>query len=283
MTFFRVARAAALAGVAGLLALSLSPPALRAAEDDPVVAKVDGFEIHRSDVMEIVQGLPQQYRQMPLETLFPVLRDRLIELQLVAAEGRKANLADDEVVKRRMRKIEDRVIRDVYLSRYVDKKVTDETLRKMYEDEIANTPPKVEVRARHILVKTEAEAKALIARIKAGEDFATLAKENSIGPSGAKGGDLGYFTHDAMVPAFADAAFALDVGAVTDAPVQTQFGWHVIKVEDRREAPPPSFEDSRERLRAQASQTVVRALLDELRGKAAIERFNLDGTPAPAE
>ncbi len=283
MTFFRVARAAALAGLAGLFVLSISPAALRAAEDDPVIAKVDGFEIHRSDVMEIVRGLPQQYQQMPLETLFPLLRDRLIELQLVAAVGRKANLADDEVVRRRMRKIEDRVIRDVYLSRYVDKKVTDETLRKMYEDEIANTPPKVEVRARHILVKTEAEAKALIARIKAGEDFATLAKENSIGPSGAKGGDLGYFTRDAMVPAFADAAFALDVGAVTDAPVQTQFGWHVIKVEDRREASPPSFEDSRERLRAQASQTVVRALLDELRSKATIERFNLDGTPAAAE
>ncbi len=278
MLFKRVARAAALAGVAGFFALSFVPPAAVGAED-PVVAKVDGVEIHRSDIDDVIQGLPQQYRQMPIEALFPVLRDRLVELQLVAAEGRKDNLAEDEEVRARMRKIEDRVIRDVYISRYVDKVASEEKLRALYKESIANAPTGVEVRARHILVKTEDEAKALIERAKAGEDFATLARENSIGPSASRGGDLGYFAREAMVPEFADAAFALEVGSITDKPVKTQFGWHVIKLEDRRDIAPPSFEDSRDKLRAQVAQTAVRELLDGLRIKATIEKFNLDGTP----
>ncbi len=278
MLFQRVARAAALAGVAGFFALSFVPPAAVGAED-PVVAKVNGTEILRSDIEDVIHGLPQQYRQMPIKSLFPLLLDRMIELRLVAAEGRKDNLAQDKEVRARMRKIEERVIRDVYISRYVDKTVSDKSLRELYKKSIANAPTGVEVRARHILVKTEDEAKALIKRAKAGEDFATLAKENSIGPSAARGGDLGYFTRKTMVPAFADAAFALDVGAITDKPVKTQFGWHVIKVEDRRKAAPPSFEASRDKLRAQAAQAAVRKLLDRLRAKATIEKFNLDGTP----
>ncbi len=282
MLFQRVARTAALAGAVGFLALTFAPPTATAAED-PVVARVNGVEIHRSDIEDVIQGLPQQYRQMPIETLFPVLRDRLIELQLVAAEGRKEKLDQDEAVRERMRKIEDRVIRDVYISRYVDKVANEEKLRSLYEAHIANAPTGVEIRARHILVKTEDEAKALIERAKAGEDFATLARENSIGPSAARGGDLGYFARDAMVPEFADAAFALKVGAITDKPVKTQFGWHVIKVEDRRDIAPPSFEDSREKLRSQVAQTAVRELLDQLRLKATIETFNLDGSPATAE
>ena len=275
--FDGLSRAAAFAGVLALSALPAG--AQEAGGQDPVVAVVNGGEIRLSDVIDAQRGMPEQYRTLPLQSIFPSLIERMIDFELVIGEGRRMNLQDDEVVKRRVAQIEDNVIYNVFLSRHVEGAVTDEVLRERYEEFKASNPPREEVHARHILVETEEDAVALIEQIAGGADFIEVAKEKSTGPSAPDGGDLGYFTHDQMVPEFADAAFALQAGEMTDAPVKSAFGWHVIRVEERRTAPPPSFEEVRQQLASEVSQQAVATLVETLRGKAVVVRFNIDGSP----
>lgn len=248
-------------------------------EGDPVVAVVDGGQIHHSEFVEAQQSLPDQYRTLPPQVVFPVLLEQLIDAKLVVAKARTENLQDDEEVKERMAKLEDRVIREVYLTRYISALITDEILQQRYDEFIASRPPQDEINARHVLVETEGEAAAIIEEIKGGADFAEVAKEKSIGPSAERGGDIGYFTADQMVPEFAAAAFALQPGEMTNTPVQTSFGWHVIKVEDRRPAQPPGFEETRAQLVSQLSTEAMSDLVQNLRDAAVVERFNMDGTP----
>ena len=252
------------------------------AEQDPIVAIVGGQEIHFSDVAAAQQRLPEQYRSAPLAAIYPSLVERLIDQELIVIAGRKANLGEDEEVRRRMALLEDDVIRDVYVDRHVRGIVTDEALRRRYEEFAQTIPPKEEIKARHILLEAEEEARAVIEEIEGGADFAVVAKEKSIGPSADGGGDLGYFTRDAMVPEFADAAFEMQPGEVSAAPVKTAFGWHVIKVEDRRSGAPPGFEEMRGQLASEMSQAAVSELIEALRANTAIERFELGGTPAPS-
>ncbi len=266
--------------VAGAIPLALLLSAAVFADGhDPVIARVDGDEILLSEVTAAQQGLPEQYRAIPLDTIFPALVDRLVEFKLVAAAGRRENLQDDAEVKARLTELEDRVIREVYMARYMEARVSDEALARRYEEFIGQQSKAEEIRARHILLETEEEAKAVVAELAGGADFADLAKAKSTGPSAGRGGDLGYFAYGAMVPEFSKAAFALEPGTYTDAPVKTAFGWHVIKVEDRRVAAPPTFEQSREQLMAAISQEAVGELIGDLRAAAAIESFNMDGSP----
>ena len=145
-------------------------------------------------------------------------------------------------------------------------------------------PPEEEVHARHILVATEAEAKDLLAELKKGTPIEKLAKDKSTDKaSGAEGGDLGWFKRTDMVKEFSDAAFALKKGELSETPVKTQFGYHIIKVEDRRQAPPPAFEEMAEQIREDLARETVTAFIDQLRSGAKIEKFNIDGTkPDPA-
>jgi peptidyl-prolyl cis-trans isomerase C len=145
-------------------------------------------------------------------------------------------------------------------------------------------PPQVEVRARHILVKSEEESKAVIDKLDQGADFVELAKTDSIEPGAAeRGGDVGYFLADGMLPEFSVAAFALAIGEVSKAPVQSQYGWHVIRVEDRRDVPPPTLEAAREEIVNELSQERIQTFLAELRAAAEIEKFNPDGSPIAAD
>jgi peptidyl-prolyl cis-trans isomerase C len=281
--------------LAAVVAMStVAVPAARAADDaggksgddGVVVAVVNGENIYRSDVADARYLLPQQFQQLPLDAVYGLLLNSLIDRKLTAAEARKEGLDQDEEVKRVMARVEEQVLQRAYLTHYIEKRIDDATMQKAYEDYAKDFERKKEVRARHILVDTEDQAKEVIAELDDGADFAELAKEKSKGPSGQNGGDLGYFAAEDMVPEFAEAAFALDVGSYTKEPVQTQFGWHVIKVEDSRTAEPPSFEEAEEDVRADVSREIGSKLMGELRAKADIERFNLDGTPmtdAPAD
>jgi peptidyl-prolyl cis-trans isomerase C len=247
---------------------------------DPVIARVDGQEIHRSELQATMRGLPPQAQGMPIETLYPMLLERVIDLRLLGTAARGAKLDDDPAVKKRIAEATDRVLQETYLTRAVEGKVTEEKLREKYKAASAGTKGEEEVKARHILLKTEAEAKAVIDELKKGADFADLAKKRSIDPSAATGGgDLGYFTREQMVPEFSEAAFKLKNGETTDAPVKSSFGWHVIRVDDRRTSGPPSFEEMREELTESMSREVIQDMIKDLRGKAKVERFNLDGTP----
>ena len=165
---------------------------------------------------------------------------------------------------------------------FIDDKITEDALKERYDAMAKEISESEEIQARHILVETETKAKEIIAEIKGGADFAELAKERSTGPSKDKGGDLGYFTREQMVPPFTEAAFALKKGQVTEVPVQTQFGWHVIKIEDRRAVSPPIFNEAKQALRAEMSQELGAALIGELSAKSVIKRFKPDGSPLDA-
>ncbi len=279
MKKFRLSRAAALAVAIGSAAYGLAGADRADAEShDPVVARVNGNPVYQSEVMKAAQSLPPQY-QANLTQILPILIDRMIDLQLLGEAGRAAGLADDAVVKERMVAAETEVIREVYLERLLDEMVTDAKVESRYKDNLAANPPEEERRARHILLESEEDARAVIVELDGGADFATLAADRSTGPSAAQGGDLGYFTVDQMVPEFAEVAFALEPGSYSSDPVQTQFGFHVIKVEDSRQTTPPTLEEMDGEIRDELAAEAVQGLLAELRSKADIEVI---GISAPA-
>jgi peptidyl-prolyl cis-trans isomerase C len=264
------------------LVLAALPPAAQAQDsaEDPLVATVNGEKIYRSEVLETAKSLPAQY-QLQLEQIFPTLVERIVDFRLLAAAASEAKLEEDAEVKRRMAELRKGVLREVYLERLIAERVTDEVLQGRYQDFIAANPPQPEIKASHILLEDETVAKEVISELDGGADFAALAKERSTGPSGPNGGDLGYFTTDQMVPEFSQAAFALEPGKHSAEPVQTQFGWHVIKVIERREGAPPPFEELQGQLRDEASREVVNTVLAELREGATVEIE--DPLPPPAE
>jgi peptidyl-prolyl cis-trans isomerase C len=249
---------------------------------NPVVARVDGTELRLSDVEAAQKNLPPQAQKLPLEQIYPMLLDRLVDGMLITEAGRKEHLDRDPEVQDRLKHYEDRLIQEAYINRAVKPAETEDGLRTRYQTFIKEKPAHEEVHASHILLGTEAEAKSVIAELDKGADFAALAKKYSKDPGAESGGDLGYFGHDDMVKEFADAAFALPKGQYSKTPVKTEFGWHVIKVEDRRTGKPPSFEEAREQLSRDLAHEIIDAKLNDLRGTAKIEEFGLDGKPLPA-
>ena len=216
-----------------------------AASPDTVIATVNGRDITEADLALVpppqgMQGASPEQRRAAALT-------RLIDLRAVAAVGERDGVAD-EAFERTLALIRDQQIAGEVLRRATEAGVTDELLRRRYDEEVAGAPRSEEVRASHILVETEEEARAVIAELDGGADFAELAKERSTGPSGPNGGDLGFFGPGRMVPAFDAAARALEVGSYSKEPVQTQFGFHVINVTDKREIAPPPFEAVREQV-----------------------------------
>jgi peptidyl-prolyl cis-trans isomerase C len=258
------------------------------AAGDPVVARVNGTDLHRSDVVEAIRGLPPQVQQQPLDRLYPALLDQMVGTMLVSQAGRKSKLQDDPEVKKRLALVQDQIIADAYVQRLLQKQVTDQKLHARYDKFVKDAPPREEVNARHILLANEADAKAVIDQLKKGGDFAALASEKSTDPAGkTSGGDLGWFTKEQMVPEFADAAFKLKKGEITETPVKTQFGWHVIKLEDRRAAKALAFEQVKPQLADEIARDLIGEKMKELRTTAKIEVFNADGSkpgaaPAPA-
>ena len=247
-----------------------------------VVARVDGTELHLSDLEAAQQNLPPQAQKLPLEQIYPMLLDRLVDGALITEAGRKEHLEQDPELQVRLKRYEDRLIQEAYLNQAIKAAETEDQLKARYQTFAKDTAGREEVHAQHILVKTEDEAKSVIAELDKGADFGELAKKYSTDPSASSGGDLGYFGHDDMVKAFTDAAFALSPGRYSKTPVKTEFGWHVIKVEDRRAGKPPSFEEAREQLSRDLAHEIIDAKLQELRSAAKIEEFGLDGKPLPA-
>ncbi len=239
---------------------------------NPVVARVDGHEIRWAEVVASAGDLPPRYRDQ-IESVFPALLDRLVDLRLLAEAARAQGLADDPVVRERMARYEDRVLSGVLLERYLADKITTATLRARYDALVARRRADAEIRARHIVVDSEETARGVIAQLDAGAVFISLAKEHSTGASAERGGDLGYFHPSRMDPAFAAAALALELGEYTRAPVETPFGWHVILLVDRRSDAIPSFLDMQARLRDEARKEAVDRLVVGLRSQAYLEMF----------
>lgn len=246
-------------------------------DETVVVAIVNGATITRQDVVKFIEMLPPQMKQAAPEEMFPFVQDQLIKTKLIEKRAEAADLEEHPEVKKRLDEARENIIRSYYIEKHVDEQLGDDALQEVYDNYVANLPKSEETRARHILVEKEDEAKAIIKALKNGKDFVELAKEKSTGPTGKDGGDLGYFAKGDMVPEFGEAAFAAKVGTVIDKPVKTQFGWHVIKVEDRREKPAPKFEEIKEQLKAKEQQRVLSVLFDRLQREAIIERFDFNG------
>jgi peptidyl-prolyl cis-trans isomerase C len=275
-----------LLATAALLLGAFAIPALAAddaAAPNPVVARGNGAEIHRIDVMRELQMLGPQAQQVPAQMLYPQILQKMIATKIVSEKGYADGLQNDKEVKEKVKDAESQFVAETYVHRAIQPKITDAKVKERYDELSAKFKPTDEVRARHILVKTEAEANDVIKQLKGGADFAKLAESKSTDKGSAKqGGDLGYFGHDAMVKPFADAAFAMKKGDVSEKPVKTEFGYHVIKVEDKRKSAPPPLSEVHDQIANRLGQEMTDELVKDLQSKAKVEKFNLDGTPMTA-
>ena len=253
----------------GLLALATAPGF---AQEDKVVATVNGKPVTEADIALAVSDLDEQFSRLPEEQRRAAALSAIIEINLMAGEAASKGIDKDAAFQRRLDFLTKRALHAALIDNEIAGKITDEEIRARYDQQIAATPPVNEVNARHILVKTKEEADAIIKRLDAGEDFAAIAKELSTDPgSGANGGELGWFGPNQMVPEFEKAAFALEVGAYSKEPVQSQFGFHIIKVEDKRQQQPPAFEQVKEQFRSLLLREKYFALVETLQGKATVE------------
>jgi peptidyl-prolyl cis-trans isomerase C len=249
-------------------------------DPDPVVAIVNGESIKRSEIENAKSSLPDQYRQLPLEMIYEPLLNRVIDQRLLTKEAEKRDLAESPAVKQELERARATVLQGQLIQQAIDAGTTPERLQQAYTA-LQQQPgfAQEEVHASHILVEDEGKAKALISQLEAGAAFNELASANSTDPSAqSNAGDLGWFTRDMMVPEFADAAFKIEPGMIGKEPVQSQFGWHVIKVEERR-TKVPTFEEKEPELREQVAREIVASLVTDVREGAQIQRFNLDGSP----
>lgn len=239
--------------------------------DDAVVAKVGNLEIHQSELDLAVANLDPQLAQLPDDQKKVAALSAAIDVKLLASDATAEKLDQTDDFKKRMQYLTDRELHNAYFKKHVVDTVTDADVKARYDKEVAALPKQEEVHARHILVKTEDEAKDVIKQLDAGKDFAELAKEKSTDPNKDDGGDLGYFTRGRMVKEFEDAAFSLEKGTYSKTPVKTDFGYHVIKVEDKRDSPPPPFEQVQDQVRQLVMRDKYLALLNDAKAKAKVE------------
>ncbi|SDU37827.1 peptidylprolyl isomerase [Stappia sp. ES.058] len=259
------------AAVAFAFASALGLSGAQAQEPGDTVATVGDSVITEADIAFASQDFSKQLANVPPAQWRQVLTDIVVDMQLMANAAKDAGIDTEDDFERQVEFLTMRALRNAFLVREVENKVTDEQVQAAYDKEFADYAGEDERKARHILLETRDEAEAVIAALEEGGDFAELAKEKSTGPSGSNGGDLGYFARGRMVKEFGEAAFALEVGEFTKEPVQTQFGWHVIKVEDARKQPAPELADVRDRLRQDLLRARYAEVMDGLKAKTTIE------------
>ncbi len=248
------------------------------AEPDPVVALVNDVKFYKSDVERARKQLPLEAQKYPSAVVYKHLIKSLIDTHLVATAARKDKLDKRLKIVKQVRRIEDQVLHKTYLDERIVAAVTDKRLKELYEIFRTSNSDTKEIRARHILLETREQAMEVIRQLNEGVDFANLAKKLSTGPSGKQGGDLGYFSRERMVPPFSKGAFATSVGQFTAQPVKTQFGWHVIKVEDKRTVKAKPFDQVKMQLRKQLINDLENSIISELRNAASIKIFGPDGS-----
>jgi peptidyl-prolyl cis-trans isomerase C len=239
---------------------------------DPVVARVNGTEIRSSDLAIAEEEVGSNLASMPAEGRRDYLVTYVSDMILVAKAAEEKKMTEDADFKRRLAYLRNKLLMETMLHAEAKSAVTDAAMHKVYDDATKQMAGEKEVRARHILVETEEEAKALLAELKKGTDFAELARLKSKDPGAAEGGDLGYFTKDQMVPEFSDTAFRLDAGELSE-PVKTAFGWHIIRTEDKRDRPVPRFEQVKDQIESYVARKAQADVIAKLRQGAKIERL----------
>ncbi len=254
------------------------------ADPNALVATVNGDKITVADVQEAVQTMPPQLRKLPENMILPMLVKQLVDQKTIQILAYKEKLNDNPEIKAAMQRAADNALQNEWLSRQVTPMLTDAAIEEVYKKEYTSKPAEEEVHARHILVKTQAEAEDIIKKLKGGADFGTLATKLSTDTGSAKqnGGDLGWFKKGDMIPAFSDAAFKMKPGTYSETPVQSKYGWHVIQVLEKRQAAVPTLDEVKDKIRQQLIQEDIRKVLTKAEGEVKIVRYNPStGKPIP--
>lgn len=244
------------------------------AQNIPIVANVNNEDISLETMIHAMNELPPEIQSQPFMSYYEDLLERVIDIKLFAQEGKKMKLDEEPSVRAAIDFVIEKVLMQAFLSKYVQENIKEENLRASYNNFIADETSREEIKASHILMDTESEAIDVINMLNDGDDFAELAKNKSTGPSGPSGGDLGWFKRGQMVPPFEKAAFSLNKNEITQRPVQTQFGWHVIKIFDKRIPEAPSYENMKSKLIQDLERKIVSKKIQDLRNDALIEKLS---------
>ena len=244
------------------------------AQNIPIVANVNNEDISLETMIHAMNELPPEIQSQPFMSYYEDLLERVIDIKLFAQEGKKMKLDEEPSVRAAIDFVIEKVLMQAFLSKYVQENIKEENLKASYNNFIADETSREEIKASHILMDTENEAIDVINMLNDGDDFAELAKSKSTGPSGPSGGDLGWFKRGQMVPPFEKAAFSLNKNEISQRPVQTQFGWHVIKIFDKRIPEAPSYESMKSKLIQDLERKIVSKKIQNLRNDALIEKLS---------
>ena len=244
------------------------------AQNIPIVANVNNEDISLETMIHAMNELPPEIQSQPFMSYYEDLLERVIDIKLFAQEGKKMKLDEEPSVRAAIDFVIEKVLMQAFLSKYVQENIKEENIKASYNNFIADETSREEIKASHILMDTENEAIDVINMLNDGDDFAELAKNKSTGPSGPSGGDLGWFKRGQMVPPFEKAAFSLNKNEITQRPVQTQFGWHVIKIFDKRIPEAPSYESMKSKLIQDLERKIVSKKIQNLRNDALIEKLS---------
>ena len=244
------------------------------AQNIPIVANVNNEDISLETMIHAMNELPPEIQSQPFMSYYEDLLERVIDIKLFAQEGKKMKLDEEPSVRAAIDFVIEKVLMQAFLSKYVQENIKEENIKASYSNFIADETSREEIKASHILMDTESEAIDIINMLNNGDNFAELAKNKSTGPSGPSGGDLGWFKRGQMVPPFEKAAFSLNKNEISQRPVQTQFGWHVIKIFDKRIPEAPSYENMKSKLIQDLERKIVSKKIQDLRNDALIEKLS---------
>ena len=244
------------------------------AQNIPIVANVNNEDISLETMIHAMNELPPEIQSQPFMSYYEDLLERVIDIKLFAQAGKKMKLDEEPSVRAAIDFVIEKVLMQAFLSKYVQENIKEENIKASYSNFIADETSREEIKASHILMDTESEAIDVINMLNDGDDFAELAKNKSTGPSGPSGGNLGWFKRGQMVPPFEKAAFSLNKNEITQRPVQTQFGWHVIKIFDKRIPEAPSYENMKSKLIQDLERKIISKEIQDLRNDALIEKLS---------
>ncbi|MFP4386074.1 MAG: peptidylprolyl isomerase [Alphaproteobacteria bacterium] len=246
---------------------------------NPVVARVDGKEIKRQEIIDLLNNMPAQMRQVPVEQLYPMALEQAIGNRLADRKAATSGLENDPKVQKQLWEARKQIIRTSFIEQKVSERISEEALQEEYSRYVENFPEVEEVKAAHILVDDKKTAEEIIKKLDDGADFAELAREYSKDGSAERGGELGYFAENEVVPEFAEVAFETEPGTYADEPAKSEFGYHVVRVDEKRMRPPVPYEQVMPYIRQELERKELQALVEEWKEDARIERFDINGSP----
>ncbi len=251
--------------------------------DNPVVLRINGKDVYKDELVFLQQGLADPWPQYDFQSILPSLQNLYAAMYLGEQYAVEQGLDQNNTFKNRLNLARTEILRNLAMENYIRTNLTDERVQALYDEQISQAEPQEERKLRHILVQNEEEAIKVIAELDAGADFSELAKKYSIGPSGDNGGELGWATGSDFVPSFAEGAWAIPVGEYGKTAIKSEYGFHVIIVDDSRTRMQAKFEDVKELLKIELAQMLELEFLTMLEQTATIERFDASGAALPEE